>query len=316
MTADGTPEVETAFIPSDRITEYAAKAKTTLGTYRPARAGDTVTTAAELDALPVGSVVLSHCTGERARFDGLAWQKRHDGSGGYTPEWWAAIDSEWLPENKMFPFLGGTFTVLFRPDAPQPAGEREPDGCVTRDWHAEAHARSGRLDDLVASLHAAFGTVPHDGGFAAAIRRLIGQGRVPQPATTDDAVERAARAAWEAAYPEPERVHHAWDSPVVRETWSDIARAALAAAGAGEAADREACELCRGERSCLRCGPLAARGDAAPTEVEWGVIYEADRDSVIYEPQESEAYARALVAQSPTDTGLVQRTVSAWREVR
>lgn len=91
------------------------------GTYRP---GARVTTVAELDALPVGSVVLSHCSGERARFDGLAWQKRKSGAGdapGYTPEWWGAYESEWLPEPKMVPFLGGPFTVLFRPDAPQPA---------------------------------------------------------------------------------------------------------------------------------------------------------------------------------------------------
>lgn len=55
---------------------------------------------------------------------------------------------------------------------------------------------------------------------------------------------------------------------------------------------------------------------AARTEVEWGVLYEADRNLVVYEPQKSEEAARALVAQSPTDTGLVQRTVSAWREVQ
>jgi hypothetical protein len=91
------------------------------GTYR---GSARVTTAAELDALPVGSVVLSHCTGERLRFDGLAWQKRASGAGegpDYPAEWWAAYDSEWLPEPKMAAFLGGSFTVLFRPDAPQPA---------------------------------------------------------------------------------------------------------------------------------------------------------------------------------------------------
>ena len=107
------------------------------GTYPVPRVGVTVSTAAELAALPVGSVVLSHCTGGRARFDGLAWQKRKSGAGddlSYTPEWWGAYDSEWLPEPKMVRFLRGSFTVLFRPDAPQPA--------TGDDWAARANDAS------------------------------------------------------------------------------------------------------------------------------------------------------------------------------
>ena len=62
--------------------------------------------------------------------------------------------------------------------------------------------------------------------------------------------------------------------------------------------------------------PADAAARARETATEWGVRYEADRDTVIHEPQESEADARALVEASPTDTALVTREVSPWIEVQ
>lgn len=56
---------------------------------------------------------------------------------------------------------------------------------------------------------------------------------------------------------------------------------------------------------------IAALGGA--TNTEWGVLYEASADLVIFEPVEFEDEARAQVAASPTDTALVSRQVTEWR---
>lgn len=66
----------------------------------------------------------------------------------------------------------------------------------------------------------------------------------------------------------------------------------------------------------LRCpGTPTARveGDAVP---EWGVRYEVDRDTVTHEPQDSKEDAEALVVSSPTDTALVVREVTPWRDAQ
>lgn len=57
---------------------------------------------------------------------------------------------------------------------------------------------------------------------------------------------------------------------------------------------------------------LAARGDATtPTEVQWGVRLSPDQIDVLSEPA-----ARLAATSSAVPATLVQRTVSAWREVR
>lgn len=55
---------------------------------------------------------------------------------------------------------------------------------------------------------------------------------------------------------------------------------------------------------------LAARGDAAPTEVEWGVRWSENTTEAF----RSEEEARAAMSDQLGDV-LVQRTVSPWREV-
>jgi hypothetical protein len=123
----------------------------------------------------------------------------------------------------------------------------------------------------------------------------------PQPATTDDAVERAARAL---VGFEPSEYA---DSPEMRGQWrARAARAALAAAGAGEAVDREAlgrivADLAFKEWGILADGAprishlrivdavLAARGYAAPT-VSAAKVREAVEAS-----GQSEAVIRSLL---------------------
>ena len=94
-----------------------------------------------------------------------------------------------------------------------------------------------------------------------------------------DVVERAARVLWEDARQEYD---YAWEPNA--ESFRELARKVLAAA-------------------------------MPATTTEWGVRYEADRDTEVYEARESEAEARAQVAVSPTDTALVSREVTEWREV-
>lgn len=50
-----------------------------------------------------------------------------------------------------------------------------------------------------------------------------------------------------------------------------------------------------------------------PDREEWGVLYEADRNLVLYDVMGSEAKARKAVADSPTDTALAHRYVTEWR---
>jgi hypothetical protein len=54
------------------------------------------------------------------------------------------------------------------------------------------------------------------------------------------------------------------------------------------------------------------RSAASLLDVEFGVEYEVDSTETEYIGYPSEAEARAAVAESPTDTGLRQRLVSAW----
>ncbi len=93
------------------------------GTYR---SSTRVTTAAELESLPVGSVVQSNDLPKRARASvgvkapasmrGWAWTKTD------ADAWWGPDNNRFTTTKPevMIDFLG-PLTVLFRPDAPQPA---------------------------------------------------------------------------------------------------------------------------------------------------------------------------------------------------
>ncbi len=128
---------------------------------------------------------------------------------------------------------------------------------------------------------------------------------------TDETVERAARAIARAAdadywveeiarwegQEQWERDAHPEERPISsyedREEFRAQARAALAAAGA-----------------------LAARGDAAtPTEVEWGVRLPTGRIREMPDEEAARRESASLNAVYARETGVVQRTVSAWREV-
>lgn len=224
------------------------------GTYpSPAR----VTTAAELDALPDGSVVRDR--------GGDAWQSTVQG-------WVSAMSSESPMDPGDLAGWSAPLTVLFRPDAPQPRAE---DGCVDRDWHAEAHTRGDRLNALVAALHDAFAGRAHDGGFAAGIRGLLDENDrlrrdAPQPATDgDDAVERAARAL-NHHQPRPGD-NGSWaclGCDVVAPTWAEFADhlaptalVAARAAGGDDAVERALAEWERGV--ALLNGQPSARVRAA-----------------------------------------------------
>ena len=54
---------------------------------------------------------------------------------------------------------------------------------------------------------------------------------------------------------------------------------------------------------------LALRSDIAE---QWGTVYEVSSTKDVFEAWESEAVARAVVDGSPTDTGLVARSVTSW----
>ncbi|WP_159600301.1 hypothetical protein [Agromyces humi] len=63
-------------------------------------------------------------------------------------------------------------------------------------------------------------------------------------------------------------------------------------------------------------------GEEQPT-FQWGTAYDVDSTTTDYEAAESEEAARAAVAASPSDTGLVIRTVTGsgrpldgWRPAR
>lgn len=156
----------------------------------------------------------------------------------------------------------------------------------------------------------------------------------PQPAVADDTAERAARALFVAEQETDETRDAAgryWDNAdfsdavIPREHYRNQARAALAAAGAGEAVDREALieqvEDILARHGCLAAVPtqairdLAARGDAAtPTEPRWGWDLGPD-DPRGVRTEADEATARREVARFPRDRRLMRREVTAWREV-
>ena len=57
----------------------------------------------------------------------------------------------------------------------------------------------------------------------------------------------------------------------------------------------------------------ALEASQATTETEWGVVYEISSSESEYSDGMTEEYARHLVEESPTDTGLVKRTpASRW----
>lgn len=46
--------------------------------------------------------------------------------------------------------------------------------------------------------------------------------------------------------------------------------------------------------------------------IQWGTVYEISSTETVFSVSKNEEDARWLVAQSPTDTGLVKRYVSEW----
>lgn len=262
------------------------------GTYRFARAGES-----ELEQMPVGSVLVHP-------FD-PAWTLTR---GAYTDgqPWGGSDGKRWSSENA---HVNG-FTVLFRPDA-------------------------------------------------------------PQPATTGDAIERAARAHEVSLRGGGDMPDEVWVRQRDRYGLIEAMRAALAAAGAGAEVDREAlvkamqneieyrirtaAALAKGGHSVqdevnagrARIAVLAARGDAtaptlpgpltvkfdggrrsvldesnrivgyltgdvAPTEIEWGVRWPNSDVEKCGAPGTADDYEDESVAEHGGVR--VQRTVSAWRE--
>lgn len=253
------------------------------GTYRPARAGETITNPNlpdKLDALPIGTIV-------RDPADGYVWEQQGDG-------WWAFPGSSLRWDRDQVAMHAGPrgLTVLFRPDsatyraacgcdlsagpnalhildhdpesnAPTAHGEITaselnglPDGSVVLDRHAEAwqmvaHDPSnpetawapmmfGIHDEIDEPLLASELT-EH------APLTVLFRPDAPQPATTDDAVERAAR---EYVHRQHNPTHdrgvgiaqgaHYRAGFVDGAVWQHQQAPALAAAGAGAEVDREA----------------------------------------------------------------------------
>jgi hypothetical protein len=114
------------------------------GTYPGVRAGETITTAAELDALPDATVVLDH--------DGDAWQSDE---GLWSCARASLVDWGTAKLAKLAPL-----TVLFRPDAPEPAPvphdavERAlRDLDTVRDDDAGSEYRDAAADRVATALH-------------------------------------------------------------------------------------------------------------------------------------------------------------------
>lgn len=149
------------------------------GTYPVTRTGETVTTAAELDALPVGTIV-------RGRSGMLS-----RGNGTLGPTWYHYPSRDHAADSGIVAEVEGALTVLFRPDDQQPA----TGDAVER--AARAMAAVGDADGWV-----------------------------------DEIAEWEGREQWERdAHPES-YPSHAYED---REAFRSQARAALAAARAGEA---------------------------------------------------------------------------------
>ena len=291
------------------------------GTYPVTRTGESIT---ELDVLPEGSVVSIRLG------DDLAVGWRCADGWHLTEEDVAYSGSEIDPD--------ATLTVLFRPDAPQPA----TGDAVERAARAMQIENRPKPDPLNRDQ------------------------REEQDDATIDAYRALARAALAAArageaegYIVQEMAEAIDDatlshlSPAENLERQANAAARVAAQHGGEAVDREALLVAVGgvlfnamnypEPVQARIlgqdtrpltekvvnAILAARGDAAPTEVEWGVqakgLLDGHGDDIERQGDEAEARERLAEMLDPAasehgvgypDAHLVQRTVSAWREVQ
>lgn len=244
------------------------------GTYRP---GARVTTAEELDALLIGSVV-RHASGQVFT--------RVDDPDDY--DWRGIASSAAFTAGEIIAEHPGPLTVLFRPDAPQPDTTEPPLTDAEyramqedRDrWRAIAEARTADLRDARRSRRE--GT-PDPGDLT-----------TPQPAVADDAVARVLRSVEAAIREMPNRYRPIDVADEIAQPDSPF-RAALAAAGAGEAVDRGALDSLVEWASRLRMDTpedqatadryvdvlrrlsqaLAVRGDAATPTVTVEQVREA-----------------------------------------
>lgn len=102
----------------------------TPGTFRPARVGETVSTAAELEALPVGAIV-------RGRSGMLS-----RGDGRFGPTWYHHPSRDHAADSATVAEVEGSMTVLFRPDAPRPGSENSAPAVLASDDAVERAARA------------------------------------------------------------------------------------------------------------------------------------------------------------------------------
>lgn len=234
------------------------------GTYRP---GARVTTVGELEPLPVGSVVLADA----------AHQDSSQGAGSYHLAFQRLYDGRWHRGGRSRdtdPDFIVPATVLFRPDAPQPA---TTDDAIERAGGASCGGSYCTADAQIGPHRHADGVIYRTGAGAEVDRSALREAML--------------RRWWmDQTGPEADR----WETldadereNVAENSYADTFLAAV-------------------------LDFLAARGDAAtPTEVEWGVriLNRTVQDGF---GSRDEAASWALDVEDGT---LMQRTVSAWREV-
>lgn len=253
---------------------------TAAGTPAP-QVGDTISTAEALDALPVGSVVLtSRGRAWIASADiglGIIWS---DGMG-------SSLGSQGLSNR-------APLTVLFRPDAPQPGGTGNSAFPVADD--AVERAARALMETRLPS-----------GGYATI-----------NPVQAE-VLARAALAAAGARAEVDREVLDLIARTLAEHTGYPSGR--LAANGQAWAEEFQRCSACDGRWPCepvhlARAGQaLAARGDAAtPTEVEWGVRDSNGVETHYGSGTTAEVASRRILAMAD-GFALIQRTVSEWREV-
>lgn len=250
---------------------------------------DQVATAAELDALPVGSVVLDRHAD--------AWQKQEDTElldeeGKRRESAWAS--TAWMVDRtaeQMFSGIPtdtskysrlGPFTVLYRPDRPAPQVDRETLVADAVNLAAERSPFGHPLPD--SEIRAVRAGV--DSALAA---RADAAPAAPQ--VDEGAVERAARALYtseQTACMDDEMPTWAETDESGRAWFRDRARAALAAA---------------------RVGGDAA--PAAPLRTEWGVLLD-DLGSV----DEYDSRYQAEAARHLADGDLRLVRIETWEVVR
>ncbi len=209
-----------------------------------------VTTVEELDALPAGSVIL-----DKHR---QAWQKVAD------TRWHAALWKERRESAELGAYLA-PFTVLFRPDAPQPAT-----AAVQADWCMDPTCTRGSAtthegtattvtdDDLVQRIRAE-ADMASRAGQSAVLHKIADDlaARAGEAAPTDGWVERVAALLPEdyAIYDDPRRVIEAAIPRLLGALGEQFDRGVSAAEGAwGQPVSRAEVEAIRGEHRAAGAG--------------------------------------------------------------